>query len=135
MANAGAIFKSFASGMGHLMSGFYYNWGLAYARWGQPGRAMWYLNRAERLYAKSPGIYFNRGSIWVALGHPEHAILDFSEAILLDPQHMQAHVNRGLMYALVGKAEESGKDVERAVQLGADRASLESRVQELNTAI
>ncbi len=118
-------------GLKSLSSSFYLNWGTTYARWGQPARALYYLNRAAQLNTTDARIYYQRGLLYIALGQPRAAISDFDTAIGSDPQHMQAYLNRSMMYALTGKHEEAEKDVDSAVDLGADRPSLESQIAAL----
>ena len=125
------VFLAFYGGMKSVSSGFYFNWGMTYARWGQPMKAMFYLNRAAKLNTKGAHIYYQRALLLIAMGQPESAINDFAAAIEADPKHMDAYLNRSMMHALVGRQGEAQDDVEKAVALGADRSSLESRIAEL----
>ena len=125
------FFSAFYGGMKSVSSGFYFNWGMTYARWGQPMKAMFYLNRAAKLNTKGAHIYYQRALLLIAMGQPESAINDFGAAIEADPKHMDAYLNRSMMHALVGRQGEAQDDVEKAVALGADRSSLESRIAEL----
>jgi len=125
------FFSAFYGGMKSVSSGFYFNWGMTYARWGQPMKAMVYLNRAAKLNTKGAHIYYQRALLLIAMGQPESAINDFGAAIEADPKHMDAYLNRSMMHALVGRQGEAQDDVEKAVALGADRSSLESRIAEL----
>ena len=123
--------SAFYGGMKSVSSGFYYNWGMTYARWGQPMKAMYYLNRAAKINTKGAHIFYQRGLLLIAMGRPESAIYDFDAAIEADPEHMEAYLNRSMMYALAGKLEKAQDDVEKAVALGADRTSLESQIAEV----
>ena len=125
------VFSAFYGGMKSVSSGLYFNWGMTYARWGQPMKAMFYLNRAAKLNTKGAHIYYQRALLLIAMGQPESAINDFGAAIEADPKHMDAYLNRSMMHALVGRQGEAQDDVEKAVALGADRSSLESRIAEL----
>ena len=125
------VFSAFYGGMKSVSSGFYFNWGMTYARWGQPMKAMFYLNRAAKLNTKGAHIYYQRALLLIAMGQPESAINDFGAAIEADPKHMDAYLNRSMMHALVGRQGKAQDDVEKAVALGADRSSLESRIAEL----
>ena len=127
--------SAFYDGMKSVSSSFYFNWGMTYARWGQPARAMYYLNRAARLNTKGAHIYYQRGLLLIAMGQPEPAISDFNRAINADPKHIEAYLNRSMMHALIGRHEEAQSDVESAVSLGADRSSLETRNAELRDQI
>ena len=127
--------SAFYDGMKSVSSSFYFNWGMTYARWGQPARAMYYLNRAARLNTKGAHIYYQRGLLLIAMGQPEPAISDFNRAINADPKHIEAYLNRSMMHALIGRHEEAQSDVESAVSLGADRSSLEARNAELRDQI
>ena len=127
--------SAFYDGMKSVSSSFYFNWGMTYARWGQPARAMYYLNRAARLHTKGAHIYYQRGLLLIAMGQPEPAISDFNRAINADPKHIEAYLNRSMMHALIGRHEEAQSDVESAVSLGADRSSLEARNAELRDQI
>ena len=121
---------TFYGGLKSLSSGFYYNWGINYARWGQPAKAMYYLNRAAKLNTNGAQIFYQRGLLFIAMGLPKAAIADFNTAIDSNPQYMEAYLNRSMMHALAGRSEEARNDVEKAVALGADRPSLESRIAE-----
>ena len=127
--------SAFYDGMKSVSSSFYFNWGMTYARWGQPARAMYYLNRAARLHTKGAHIYYQRGLLLIAMGQPESAISDFNRAINADPKHIEAYLNRSMMHALIGRHEEAQSDVESAVSLGADRSSLETQNEELRDQI
>jgi len=129
------VLSAFYGGMKSVSSGFYFNWGMTYARWGQPMKAMFYLNRAAKLNDKGAHIFYQRALLLIAMGRPESAIYDFNAAIAADPQHMDAYLNRSMMHALAGRQEKSQEDVEKAVALGADRPSLESRIAELRDQI
>ncbi|MDA1129521.1 MAG: tetratricopeptide repeat protein [Chloroflexi bacterium] len=117
--------------MKSLSSGFYYNWGMNYARWGQPARAMYYLNRAAKLNTTGAQIFYQRGLLYIAMGLPSAAIADFNTAIESNPKYMEAYLNRGLMLTMTGKHEAARKDIDSAVGMGADRASLEAQITEL----
>ena len=123
--------SAFYGGMKSVSSGFYFNWGMTYARWGQPMKALFYLNRAAKLNNQGAHIFYQRALLLIAMGQPQSAIYDFDTAIEANPEHMEAYLNRGMMLALVGKPEKALADVEKAVALGADRPSLESRIAEL----
>ncbi|MCH8298321.1 MAG: tetratricopeptide repeat protein [Chloroflexi bacterium] len=123
--------SAFYGGMKSLSSGFYYNWGMTYARWGQPAKAMYYLNRAAKLNSTGAQIYYQRGLLFIAMGQPEAAIHDFDTAIGANPQYLEAYLNRSMMHAVIGRHEDAQNDVEKAVSLGADRPSLESQIAEL----
>ena len=122
---------AFYRGMKSISSGFYFNWGMTYARWGQPMKALFYLNRAAKLNDKGAHIYYQRGLLLIAMGQPESAVVDFGTAIKADPNHMDAYLSRSMMHALAGRSEDARNDVEKAVALGADRPSLETRIAEL----
>ncbi len=123
--------SAFYGGMKSVSSGFYFNWGMTYARWGQPAKAMYYLNRAAKINAKGAHIYYQRGLLLLAMGQRESAIVDFDKAIDTNPRYLEAYLNRSLVHTLAGRHEEAQNDVESAVSLGADRASLETRNAEL----
>ena len=118
-------------GMMSLSSGFYYNWGMTYARWGQPSKAMYYLNRAAKLNKTGSQIYYQRGLLFLAMGRTEEAINDFDTAIGANPKYLDAYLNRSMIHAVAGRHEDAQNDVEKAVSLGADRPSLESQIAEL----
>ena len=123
--------SAFYGGMKSLSSGFYYTWGVNYARWGQPAKAMYYLNRAAKLNSTGAQIYYQRGLLYIAMGQPEAAINDFDIAIGTNPQYLEAYLNRSMMHAITGRHEDSQNDIEKAVSLGADRPSLENQIAEL----
>ena len=122
---------AFYGGMKSLSSGFYYNWGMNYARWGQPTKAMYYLNRAAKLNSTGAHIYYQRGLLFVAMGQPAVAIIDFNTAIDSDPRYMGAYLNRSMMHTMIGNHGDAQKDVDSAVNLGADRSSLENQLAAL----
>ena len=117
-------------GMAVLVSGFYFQWALIYARWGQTNRALWYFNRAVLLNRHGDRAYYHRGLLFVAVGLPERAISDFSAALQNNPSNLDARVYRSMMYAMTGREEQAQRDVDRAVALGADRASLEQQLSD-----
>ena len=123
--------SGFYGGLKSLSSGFYLTWGVNYARWGQPVKALYYLNRAAKLNTKGGNVFYQRGLLLIAMGQTEAAVIDFNTAIEADPNHMEAYLNRSMMHALAGRSEAAQNDVEKAVTLGADRPSLESQVSEL----
>ena len=125
------ILSGFYGGMKSLSSGFYLTWGVNYARWGQPVKALHYINRAAKLNTKSANAFYQRGLLLIAMGRPEAAVIDFNTAINADPEHMEAYMNRSMMHALAGRIEEARNDVEKAVALGADRPSLERHIEEM----
>jgi tetratricopeptide (TPR) repeat protein len=125
------FFAAFYGGMKSLSSGFYYNWGMNYARWGQPTKAMYYLNRAAKLNSAGAHIYYQRGLLFIAMGQPTAAIIDFNTAIDSDPRYMEAFLNRSMMHTMTGNHEDAQKDVDSAVNLGADRSSLENQLAAL----
>ena len=118
-------------GMKTLSSGFYFNRGMTYARWGQPLKAMHYLNRAAKLNSTGSQIFYHRALLLIAMGQPESAIIDFNTAIDSNPRYLDAYLNRSMMHAAAGRLEDAQNDVDQAVALGADRSSLESRIAEL----
>ena len=122
---------AFYRGMKSLSSGFYLNWGMIYARWGQPTKAMYYLSRAAKLNDTNPQIYYQRGLLFMAMGQPASAIADFSFAINSNPRNMEAYLNRSMMLTIVGKHDNAQKDIDTAVELGADRSSLETEIAAL----
>jgi tetratricopeptide (TPR) repeat protein len=127
--------SAFYGGMKSVSSGIYFNWGMTYARWGQPSKAMYYLNRAAKLNSKGAHIFYQRGLLMIAMGRPEAAIVDFDTAIEANPKYLEVYVNRSMMLAMTGRHDQALEDVESAVALGADRPSLETRVAELRDQI
>jgi len=127
--------SSFYGGMKSVSSGIYFNWGMTYARWGQPSKAMYYLNRAAKLNSKGAHIFYQRGLLMIAMGRPEAAIVNFDTAIEANPKYLEVYVNRSMMLAMTGRHDQALEDVESAVALGADRPSLETRVAELRDQI
>ncbi len=117
-------------GLQMLVSGFYFQWALIYARWGQTSRALWYFNRAVRMNRRGDKAYYHRGLLFVAVGLPERAISDFTAAIQNNPDNLDARVYRSLMYAMTGRDQQAQTDLERAVALGADRDALEQQLSD-----
>ena len=113
-----------------LVSDFYYQWAMIYARWGQPTRALWYFNRAVTMNRGGSKAYYNRGLLFLAIGSPERAIGDFSMVIQNNPGHLDARISRSIVYTLIGRHEQALADLERAVELGADREVLEQNLSD-----
>lgn len=126
-----SIFVGLFRAARYLAVGFYYNWGLIYARWGQTNRAMWYFNHAIGVHPTNAKALYQRGLLYVAIGSPEGAVLDFSKAIENHPGYMEAYMNRGMMYTLLGFHAAASGDFDEAASLGADRASLERQAAQL----
>lgn len=113
-----------------LVSDFYYQWAMIYARWGQPTRALWYFNRAVAMNRRGTKAYYNRGLLFLAIGSPERAIGDFSMAIQNNPAHLDARISRSIVYTLTGRHEQALNDLEQAVVMGADRDVLEQQLSD-----
>ena len=111
-----------------LISDFYYQWAMIYARWGQPTRALWYFNRAVTMNRRGSKAYYHRGMLFLAIGAPERAIGDFTFAIENKPDHIDARVSRSIVYTLIGRHEQALTDLEQAVALGGDRDVLEQQL-------
>ena len=122
-------------GLKLLFSDFYYNWGMAYARWGRPHRALWYFKRAAKLQTKDAQIFYQRSVLVIVLGAPERAIIDFDAAIENNPRYLEAYMNRSMMYTLIGRHEDALPDIERAVALGADRTTLERQIEAMKARV
>ena len=113
-----------------LISDFYYQWAMIYARWGQPTRALWYFNRAVIMNRSGAKAYYSRGLLFLAIGSPERAIGDFTIVIQNNPGHVDARISRSIVYTLIGRHEQALDDLERAVELGADREVLEQNLSD-----
>ena len=118
-----------------LISDFYYQWAMIYARWGQPVRALWYFNRAVAMNRSGYKAYYNRGLLFVAIGAPERAIGDFTLAIQNKPDHVDARINRSILYTITGRHEQALRDLEQAVEMGADRDFLEQQMMDARTRV
>ena len=124
------ILKTGFHGIAVMVSSFYFQWGLIYARWGQTNRALWYFSRAVRMNRRGDRAYYHRGLLFAAVGLPERAILDFSAAIENNPENVNARIYRSAMYAITGRDEQAQSDLEQAVALGADREELQQQIDE-----
>ena len=113
-----------------LVSDFYYQWAMIYARWGQPTRALWYFNRSVTMNPGGLKAHYNRGMLFLAIGAPERAIGDFSMVIQISPAHLDARISRSIVYTLTGRHEQALNDLEQAVALGADRDTLEQQISD-----
>ena len=113
-----------------LVSDFYYQWAMIYARWGQPSRALWYFNRAVTMNQGGSKAYYNRGLLFLAIGAPERAIGDFTMVIHNDPAHIDARVSRSIVYTLIGRHQQALDDLENAVAMGVDRDTLEQQISD-----
>ena len=116
-----------------LVSDFYYQWAMIYARWGQPTRALWYFNRAVTMNRGGSKAYYNRALLFLAIGSPERAIEDFTMVIQNDPAHVDARVSRSIVYTLTGRHQQALDDLETAVAMGADRDTLEQHISDART--
>ena len=117
-----------------LVAEFYYQWGMIYARWGHPTRAMWYFNRAVTLNRGGFKAYYNRGLLFLAIGMPERSIGDFSTwPYGTTRPTSDARVTRSIVYTLTGRHEEALDDLEQAVEMGADREDLEYQLHVART--
>ena len=125
------LLKVFWTGTGAAVAVFYYSWGLFFARWGQPHRAFWYMNRAVQFNPNNPKAFYHRGSLYMAVGQVQGAILDFSAAIKLDSLYVDAYTRRGFMYTMLDRDDEAQQDFDKAVQLGVDQADLTREVEGL----
>ena len=67
------------------------------------------------------------------MGQYERAIQDYDEAIRLNPQLAVAYANRAFAYTSLGKDTEAEQDINLAIELGIDRAVMESTIQELKS--
>ena len=117
-------------GLARVVSSFYFQWGLIYARWGQTNRALWYFSRAIRMNQRSDRAYFHRGLLFAAVGLPERAISDFSSALQNNPDNVNARIYRSMMYAITGRDGQAQRDLDQAVAQGADREELEQQMHE-----
>lgn len=124
------LLKQAFHGLQVLVSSFYFQWGLIYARWGQTNRALWYFSRAVRMNRRGDKAYYHRGLLFVAVGLPDRAIGDFTAAIQNNPDNLDARVYRSMTYAMTGRDEQAQVDLERAVALGADREALEQQLSD-----
>ena len=113
-----------------LVSDFYFQWAMIYARWGQPTRALWYFNRAVTMNRRGTKAYYNRGLLFLAIGFPERALGDFSMVIQNNPTHLDARITRSIVYTLTGRHEQALNDLEQAVAMGADRDVLEQQISD-----
>ena len=113
-----------------LVSDFYYQWAMIYARWGQPTRALWYFNRAVTMNRGGTKAFYNRALLFLAIGSPERAIEDFTMVIQNDPAHVDARVSRSIVYTLTGRHQQALDDLEIAVAMGADRDTLEQHISD-----
>ena len=127
------ILKLAFHGLASLVSSFYFQWGLIYARWGQTNRALWYFTRAIWMNRRGDRAYFHRGLLFAAVGMPERAIGDFSAAIENNPRNVNARIYRSMMYTITGRDEQAQNDLEQAVALGADREELEQQMYDTRT--
>lgn len=73
--------------------------------------------------------YVNRGFTYLRLGQFRGAIEDYNEAIRLDPEFSLSYFNRALAYTWIGSDVQAQQDVERAVELGSNRALLETQIE------
>ena len=67
------------------------------------------------------------------MGQPERGVQDHTEAIRLAPGLAPAYANRAYAYTLLGRDAEAQKDVARALELGVDRAALETEIERLKS--
>ena len=104
----------------------------AYANLGEYQAAIADYDRAVSLDPELAEAYVNRGAAYADLQQFQRAAQDASSAIEQSPDYAEAYSLRAMALAVLDRNQESLADVERAVQLGAERTTLEARIQQLN---
>ena len=83
----------------------------------------------EKLAPDNAGAYGDRGNAYRELGRYRRAIQDYEVAIRLAPRNALTYANLAIVYTLLGDDAEARQARQRAVELGADRAALESAIE------
>ena len=91
------------------------NLGGAYAREGQPRRAIALYHRAIQLDPQYAMAYYNLGAAWQQLGETDQALAAYSRALERNPNLVPASYNRGNLYFRQGRFELAIADYSRAV--------------------
>ena len=88
-------------------------------------------DQAIRLNPQSGDSYYGRGLAYFNLGDYQQAIKENDAVTRLDPRNTEAYARRVLAYTMLGMDEEAKQQIDLAVELGADRATLEQQVKSL----
>jgi tetratricopeptide (TPR) repeat protein len=91
--------------------------GRAYAREGQPDKAISEFDRAIELDPTNGTAYAFRGIAFLQKGSTERAIADLSQGIVLEPTNALAFDNRGHAYSELGRFEKAISDLTQAIKL------------------
>lgn len=102
------------------------------------------LGRVIELQPQGADLFADRGGLYLDLGEILHengdyessvpnledAIEDYNQALRLKPELGYSYADRGLAHTLLGNDVEALRDLQKAVELGADRSSLEQEMQQ-----
>jgi tetratricopeptide (TPR) repeat protein len=92
--------------------------GLAYAKLGQPDKAVADISKAIDLNPKLAWAWNNRGVVYCDdLRQAKEAVADFSQAIELDPKLASTWYNRGNAFSHLGQYDKAIIDYSRAIDL------------------
>ncbi len=107
------------------------NRALTFSGLGQFERAIADFDEAFRLEPSLVDAYvIHRGEAYFRLANYEKALEDFSAMIAANPQDPRGYIDRAIAHALMGDDAAAQGNLARAVELGADRAALEARIEE-----
>lgn len=90
----------------------------AYAKIGQPKRAIEDYNEAIRLQPDYAIAYHNRGVNYANLGQYQLAVEDFNTAISLQPHDAASYYNRGIVFIKQGDVKQGCADARKACEWG-----------------
>ncbi|MBX9683958.1 MAG: tetratricopeptide repeat protein [Hyphomicrobium sp.] len=90
---------------------------VAYARIGQPKRALDDFNQAVQMFAEYPAAYNNRGNLLLSLDNVDEAIKDFDRAIVLAPGYAAAFSNRASAQMRRAHYQDAIRDYSKAISL------------------
>ncbi len=91
--------------------------GSAYARQGDPDRAIADFDSAISRNPRSLVAYYNRGNVYFGKGNFDQAIADFSRAVALQPDHVLSYNNLGNAYLGKGEIDQAIAQFDKALEI------------------
>ena len=96
----------------------YFNLGLIHQKLKNEDEALFYYQKAEKIYPQFAPIYSNRGGLLIQRGFLKEAITEYKKAILHDQEHPLAYGNLGFLQLLNGDTGKALYNLELAQKKG-----------------